>query len=1160
MIRYSIAFCAWPLLAAVNVANVEPTVLFPRATPLRQVAMVALVNDHAAPATCDLSAGQSPPVKVTAAAGVSRHRVLVDDIAAPTEIAFTARCAGQPPIEVKKAWRPARKWKVFIMESSHEDLGYEDYIFNKQKEVADFIDLAKHLSGNPENQSEFERAASNRYQFTMETLVFFRNYIEERGPVAWRKLARDYLAKGTMHLGGAPSGVHAQWMDYEELARSMYPARREMKDRFGLDLKTFMIVDNPSVSWSAAQAAAQAGFKYIARLGQGWRTGGNNDYRTTQVPALFWWQGPNGKDRILFGWRSHYGQGFWFGQTGAGNASRSIMGDLPSDFVNSYLQRVEAGDLLGPYAYDAILEPAYGDHDVPFYDRGLLARWSSQYAYPEIRVTGPDPFFSYIESRWGAQLPTLRGEMNNFSADYATIDPDSQGWKRKASRLLPLAETVGALVGAHSPAFTLSPAEVNRTYTRIFDYDEHSWPTLLPASDVQLFNGAWIKKHEARRALSDAESLWKQASSALATQIASTGSTVAVFNGLAHARTSLVEWEGRAASLIDVATGKRIAVQQRDGKSIFIAEDVPALGYRLYRIDSVAAPPGKTLSAMPHSIANEFYEIGFDAVTGVVRSIREKSNGREWIDPKAAHGANQMVYVSTASREAHPTGSHSPLRAKAQSSEAGPVSVTFRVLIDDDKTGAAIEQAVTLYAGLKRIDFVNKLDHVRTLYTDRFEERYRENLFYAFPFLVEGAEFRAEYPGGVVRPYVDQLRWGTHDYLMANRWIDVSNSKGGVTLAPWNAATFHLGEIRYNQFSIDYRPTGSHLFSYAWSNRMAGLLTTSPQESSATLGYSLTTHGGDKAEQFGWDVATPLKAISLRENPQGRWKDAVQGFLKLDAPNVELAVLKASEQPGRGWVLRLVETRGQATAVEVDLSALHVQRAFLTDLVENDGEPLAVTNGKLKVPMDAYSMQTIRVETGPPPAVQLNLTATAASDEAVRLAWTGAAAPAYDIYRSLDPDDPATAATWIARTSARTYLDRGLSYRTRYTYHVIPVNEHQRHGTPARVVASTASRNLSPPAVIAEPGVITRAKDRLMLYWRKNQEPDLARYWIYRGESARFALGEPVAVVEPSGKFLEMYVDEKLQPGREYFYRIFAEDHAGHRQILSPTISGVTTK
>ena len=31
-----------------------------------------------------------------------------------------------------------------------------------------------------------------------------------------------------------------------------YPARRETQDRFGLDIKTFMIVDNPSLSWSGA--------------------------------------------------------------------------------------------------------------------------------------------------------------------------------------------------------------------------------------------------------------------------------------------------------------------------------------------------------------------------------------------------------------------------------------------------------------------------------------------------------------------------------------------------------------------------------------------------------------------------------------------------------------------------------------------------------------------------------------------------------------------------------------------------------------------------------------------------------------------------------------------------------------------------------------------
>lgn len=1140
--------------------SVEPTVLFPRATPLRQVAYLTLVNDQAAPVGCELSAGEAPVAKVLAVAGASKHRVLVDDITAPAEIAFKVQCSGQPALQMTKAWQPARKWKVFIMESSHEDLGYEDYIFNKQKEVADFIDLARHLSGNPENQSEFERAATNRYQYTMETLVSFRNYLEERGPIAWRKLARDYIAKGAMHLGGAPSGVHPQWMDYEELARNMYPGRREMKDRYGLDLKTYMIVDNPSVSWSAAQAAAQAGFKYVARWGQGWRTGGNNDYRTTKVPALFWWQGPNGKDRVLYGWRSHYGQGFWFGQTGAGNSARSIMGDLPSDFVNSYLRRAESGELIGPYPYDAIVEPSYGDHDVPFFDRGLLARWSTQYAYPEIRVTGPDAFFAYIESHWGDKLPVLRGELNNFSADYATIDPESQGWKRDAARLLPLAETVGSLASAHTPGFTLSPAAVNRAYTRIFDYDEHSWPTLLPASDVQLFNAAWIKKHEAKRALADAAGLWKQASAAFASHIANNGNTLAVFNGLAHPRTSLVEWEGHAVSLVDLVSRKRIPVERRNGKSIFVAEDVPALGYRLYRIEATPAPPSTTLTATKDSISNEFYEIRFDATTGVVRSIREKATGREWIDAKAPHGANQMVYVSTSAREAKPNASHSPARAKQQSGSAGTVSASFKVLIDDDRTGAAIEQTVTLYASLKRIDFVNKLEHVRSLYTDRFEDRYRENLFYAFPFAVEGGEFRSEYPGGVVRPHIDQLRWGTHDYLMANRWINIGNAQGGVTLAPWNAATFHLGEIRYNLFSVDYRPTNSHLYSYAWSNRMAGLLTTSPADCNATLGYSMTTHGPEPADSFGWDVATPLAAITLRANPQGRWKEASRGFLHVDASNVQLTVLKPGEQPGRGWVLRFAETQGRAASAEVDLSALGVLRAYETDLVENDRGAIDVKQGKLRLHFDAYSLTTLRVETGDAPSSQVAVRASALTDESVRLSWTGSNAPAYDIYRSLDPADPPTANTWIARTTAPVFVDHGLSYRTAYTYLVAPVNQHHQQGPVARATVVTASRNLSPPAVVEEPGVIKRSNDKLFLYWRKNQEPDLARYVIYRGDSADFALVNPLAIVEPSGKFLEMFVDQNLEPGREYFYRIFPEDHAGHRQTQSPIVSGRTTK
>ena len=47
---------------------------------------------------------------------------------------------------------------------------------------------------------------------------------------------------------------------------------------------------------------ADAGFKYLARWGQGARTGNHNNYATTKLPAIFWWLAPDGKSKILYAW------------------------------------------------------------------------------------------------------------------------------------------------------------------------------------------------------------------------------------------------------------------------------------------------------------------------------------------------------------------------------------------------------------------------------------------------------------------------------------------------------------------------------------------------------------------------------------------------------------------------------------------------------------------------------------------------------------------------------------------------------------------------------------------------------------------------------------------------------------------------------------------
>jgi phosphodiesterase/alkaline phosphatase D-like protein len=92
---------------------------------------------------------------------------------------------------------------------------------------------------------------------------------------------------------------------------------------------------------------------------------------------------------------------------------------------------------------------------------------------------------------------------------------------------------------------------------------------------------------------------------------------------------------------------------------------------------------------------------------------------------------------------------------------------------------------------------------------------------------------------------------------------------------------------------------------------------------------------------------------------------------------------------------------------------------------------------------------------------------------------------------------------------------------------------------------------------------VRRSPQKLMIYWRSNTEPDLARYYVYRGSTPDFAVAgqAPLAVIEPEREhFLQMYIDSGLKPGTRYFYKVLAEDFAGNRQSRSSTTSATTPK
>ncbi|MDR1011368.1 MAG: hypothetical protein LBM04_09645 [Opitutaceae bacterium] len=1262
-------------------AQIEPTVLFAKKEPLRQIAWLTVMSTAGAPLACDViikidgvpatsspvtsaPASPLPAQKLTLAPGISRHDVLVPDIEKPCVLEIELRAAGKNTVltRLRQNWQPQRKWKIHLVKSSHEDIGYEGFLWEKQKEIADFTDFGAHLSRAASATAVAEGATtSGGYRYNLESLLFGRYYIAERGEPAWRKLIAEKIKPGLTPLAGGPNaGVHFHWMDTEEMARLMYPARREYKDRFGLDIPVFLSVDNPSISWAGAQLIAAAGFKYAVRYGQPFRTGKNNDYATTGLPAIFYWKTPDASTRILYTWRGHYGINFFFGETAGGYNDLS---DLGAQNIQRQLLPVQNGATLGPYPYDAILVPSYQDHEIPKWDNRALTRWKSLYAYPEIILSDPSAFLSYIEKNFAAEIPTLSGDLNNNSADYASIDPESQGWKRTAARVLPVAETLNTLntintlhPAASTPLQPFSPSAfqpfpINRAYTRIFDYDEHSWPTSPRAGDIHRFNAQWGKRLEGRRAFNDASGYLAQTLSALAAAVP-TGEkqTLLVFNSSAQPRTGIVTINTKnLLQLADVTAQKPVATQYHPAhrSTVFIAENVPALGYKTFEITGEQPVTATTAAAKPTSapastdpvIENKFYKITLDKNSGAITSIIDKELARELVDTKAAHQFNQAVLVSKKTKEGRQGSTYSPKNgalfergtggAGGASGAGGPVFNQISATITDKKLGGAtLRQSVRLYAALKHIEIINSITHLGILDTARHTDRYKENLFYAFPLAVPGFTHRAEQAVGTVRPHDDQLRFGSHDYLAVNRYLNTGNDDFTVTIAPREASIFHLGAIRYNEFSIDYKPGASHVFSYAWSNRMAGLLALTPDDLRAHLHYTITSSAGPwnngAATRLGDAVASPLLAIRLPAKQSGHLPPDSASFISIDQPNIRLTVLKHSEQPGRGCILRLVETAGKDTPAKITIKNLsaRLNAATLTDLVENDTTPLPLRDGVLTLDIKANTVVTLRLynDDAPLPAPQ-NITATAASDSAITLAWDAVpGAAACNIYRSTDPDAPATAATLIAVTppspvgpdlaSGRErphapvtnpgatqgralqtppatasapapaasalqpfspsalspaprihFTDTTLNIGTTYHYQIAALAPANSQGAISeKISATTLDKNTTPPPPVTELGIVRLSTTSLMVCWEKSPAPDIARFHVFRSEKSDFSDAREIAIVKPGGYYLEHFTDENLTPGKTYHYRVFPEDWADNRQPDSPAASAKTPR
>ena len=1165
---------------AVEVVGLEPTVLFPHGEPLVQIARLTVINrtKGVLRATVDVAMAGCPRSRQTigsVAPGRSTHDVRIPDIGSPRKLKIEVRpAAGAPAAVYETTWQPQRHWVVYIVKSAHTDLGYEKAEFIKRSELARYVDDALAIT-----DATWSLPDASRYRWTIEHLFWFNGCGDVR-PWSWvRRLVDEYIKPGKTALEAPYCGMHTHWQGLEQLCRSMYWSRRHMRDRFGLDMPLYYIVDNPSVAWPAAQAWALAGGRYVVDCRQGWRTGGKDAFRHTGVPRVFWWVGPDGRHKVLFAYTTHYA--IWKDVVQAEY-------DKMLTLVPAKLRAVENG-AYGPYPYDLLLAPSYRDHDPPHKEESdHVVEWNKHWRYPELRIDDPARFMAEMERRYGDRIPTLRGDMNNYSADYSAANSDLFGRKRAAALRLATAEGLASVARLVDPAYPLDQPAVDRAYRRLCEFDDHTWPTGPAPCDFNETNFGLFKLEGARKAARIADGEIERALGALTSRIPFEGPSLVVFNPLAHARTDVASVPLGALGekpqdvvLRDAQTGKPIPCQIDGDRLVLLARDVPPFGYKTYAIGRGGAPgeaPAGELKAGGAVLENRFYRVTFDRATGAVTSIFDKELGRELVDASAPHRFNQLIYDHRVSKTGTLGFQASPTSATLVPGKPGPVLATMDVESSEPKSGAEIRQRITLYRDVKRVDIANDLRRVRAIWGDdrtfgrqwgNVGPRYKDNVFLAFPLAVPGATIRAEYAIGTVRPHDDQLRLGSHDFLCVQQYVDSSNADYGVTWTTREAPTVHLGAIRYNQFSNTYKPEKPWLYSYAMSNRLAGLVWHHPDRACARLHYTLTSHAGawpeGGASSYGWERGNPLIAAVVGKPGKGSLPP-VSSFVSVDAPNVQMAVLKPSAQLGRGFVLRLVETEGRPQSdVHVRLPAFRLARAVACDLVENDQEPLALgAEGRgFSLRMHAYQVATVRlVPEGKPPGKVTGIEATAQSDKAVRLTWPAVeGAACYNVHRLPGPGEPPLLEDLVAQTNRTTYLDDWLDLDTAYHYRVVAVGPGNLAGQPGdEVTARTKAQNVSPPGPVRDVVAIERTCRRVSLTWRSSRESDVGAYEVFRGERPDFPLDDAhrVEVVsKPAPHVRQWYIDAEVHPATTYYYRVVAVDR--HKRRSPPSAPAVLT-
>jgi len=818
----------------------------------------------------------------------------------------------------------AKEFKVYLIGNAHIDIAW---LWRKSETVEVARNTYKTVVQNMKEYPELIYAQSQALTY---------KWIEEKYPDLFNKI-KERIKDGRWEVvGGMWVEPDCNLIGGESWVRQILYGKKYFKKNFGIDINIGWNPDSFGYNWNIPQIYRKSGIDFFITQKIWW-----ND--TTVFPYFtFWWKGVDGTKLLTY-------------FPPVGYTSRVKLLKI-ADAITKY-------EATTGYKKSMVLY-GIGDHGGGP-NREILDRvrsYKDLFVAPEFIHSKSIKFLKNMKNDIEKSIPEWNDELYlQYHRGTYTTQAKIKKNNRKAESRLSYIEKLASISNMFDFEYPYSRLE--KAWKLILTNQFHD---ILPGSSITPVYPDALEDY--KRAYKIINYVEKKAAENLVAKINTSkiqGTPVVVYNPLSWDRNGVVK------ATIKKTDKSKVKALDFKGNEIpcdvkfnelkekatvsFIANKVPALGYRVYSIKQEPSNLKTTdLKVNGYTLENKFYRIKLDSKTGNLVSIFDKTNNKEFIE-KGKQANILKIYEDRPENwdawNIGYTGRYWELNKvdEIKIIKITPVKIVAKIKKSflglsknrysptEDYPSSFFTQYITLYNNIKRIDIITHADW------------WEDHMFLKaeFPVSVTSDYANYEIPYASIKrsTKLNTLEQKAEFETSALRWVNLSDNEKGISILSDSKYGY---DIHSNIMKI------SLLRSPKWPDEFA-------DRGKHKFTYSIYTHennwNNSETVKKAQELNIPLVAIETKHH-KGELPEEMS-FFEIESDGVILDTIKKSED-GKGFILRLYQSKNKNEDISLKLFK-KPSMIFETNLMEKNIKPLYFKGKSLTLKFSKYEIKTIKI-------------------------------------------------------------------------------------------------------------------------------------------------------------------------------------------------------